>query len=144
MCSFSIPISLSYSYVTYSASIYPVPKFCTAYSGKIAYFPNVYIIQLHIILSLVGCILTSSTIAATYYIFVEVLKVNPHQEAGEIASCSYFLNKQVYRYCTMVALFSFFPTDEWSILFQPIRCNFHILKKLLGGRSWYCNKMPIL
>ena len=47
MCSFSIPFSLSYSYVPYSNFIYPVPKLCTASSGKITRFPNgsLYIIS---------------------------------------------------------------------------------------------------
>ena len=40
MCSFSIIFSLSFSYAPYSASIYPVPKFCTASSGRISCFPN--------------------------------------------------------------------------------------------------------
>ena len=40
MCYFSIPFYLPYEYVTYYASIYHVPKLCTASSGKIAYFPN--------------------------------------------------------------------------------------------------------
>ena len=44
MCSFSIHFYLSYSYVPYYASIYPVPKIRTPYSGKIARFPNAYII----------------------------------------------------------------------------------------------------
>ena len=30
MCSFSIPLSFSFSYVLYYASIYPIPKLCTA------------------------------------------------------------------------------------------------------------------
>ena len=40
MSSFYIPFSFSYSYVPYSTSIYPVPRFCAASSGKIACFPK--------------------------------------------------------------------------------------------------------
>ena len=113
MCSFSIPFSLSYSYVMYSVYIYYLPKLCTASSGKISHFPNSYHRKFHIILNLVSIILTSSTMAETGSRLMEVLKGKPQSEAAKIASSSYFSNKSSYRYYAMATLFSYFPTDEW-------------------------------
>ena len=44
ICSFYIPFSLSYSYVSYSAFMYPDTKLFTSSSGQIVRFPNEYLI----------------------------------------------------------------------------------------------------
>ena len=135
MCSFSISFSFSYSYVPYSASIYPVHKLCTASSGKIARFPNAFLIWFYIILKLVIFILASSTMAATNSVFMEVLTGNSHWFAEKLLHIHIYQTNNLTGIVSWPHYFPPFHLTNGEEFLQSSLCLLHILKLFFGSQK---------
>ena len=144
MCSFSISFYFSYSYVPYSASIYHVPKFCTASSGKIARFPNASLLIVfysQASQSYIGTINHGRNWLWLHGIYDR----QPTLRSGKYCFIFIFLKQilwQVLFHGHLIFLLSTWRTEKNFV--NPAFVSCRSWKQFLVVRSWYCNKVPIL
>ena len=145
MCSFSVPLSFSYSYVPHSDSIYLFPKLCPASSGKVACFLNV---SLYIILyysqSSQGCIGIINH-GVNWFCIHGSDNRQPTLRSDKDCFIFIFLKRilwQVLRHGHLIFLLFTWRMENNFINPSFVSCS--SWKRFIGVRSWYCNNMPVL
>ena len=145
MCSFSIPFSFSYSYVPYSDSIYPVPKLCTASSGKVSRFPNSYLYIIAYDYQASQCYSGIINHGSNWFWLRGSSDRQPTLRSSKNCFIFIFLKRilwQVLYHGHLIFLLSTWRMEKNFVSPSFVSCVYW--KWFLGVRSYCCNNMPIL